>query len=193
MRRIFDAVDRNKNSSLRLEEIRNVSALTVAVDEEDLKHQVDSELNEIPDEELTGEQLMLKQQVNDIYEEIKNKVETKNTTMEHIMLNEMKFQANALATSKGLRDSFTKLGVANISVHEGNYILQQVRRANFGKFHCTYSDVINFLTRKRVNVAFLEKGFVDPLLAASVSQINQLKDEYDLTHYQLFKILAADE
>ena len=71
--------------------------------------------------------------------------------------------------------------------------MKQVRKANFGKFNCTYSDVIDFLTRKRINVAFLEKGFVDPLLAASVSQINTLKDEYELTLNQLFRLLSAGE
>ena len=55
-------------------------------------------------------------------------------------------------------------------------ILKDVRNASHGKFEVTYKDVIDFMTRKRINVAFLEKGFVDPILASTCTQIGQVRD-----------------
>ena len=71
-----------------------MSNLILKKDDDDVENKVDDfedEPNDVPDEELSPEELMLKQQVIDLYEEIKNKVETKNTTLEHIIHNEMKF------------------------------------------------------------------------------------------------------
>jgi len=46
-------------------------------------------------------------------------------------------------------------------------IVKDVRIANENKFEITYKDFIDFMTRMRINVAFLERGFMDPILAST--------------------------
>lgn len=84
------------------------------------------------------------------------------------MFQDLKFNPHMLATVNGLKQILEKLGITLTKV-EGDRLLRDVRNANYGKFECTYKDVIDFFTKKRINVAFLEKGFLDPLLAACVN------------------------
>lgn len=49
------------------------------------------------------------------------------------------------------------------------------------------------MTKKRINVAFVEKGFIDPLLANTVQAVNRVKDAHDFTYEQIFKTLDAEE
>lgn len=42
---------------------------------------------------------MIRQKINDLYEELKTKIETKNITLEHVFFTEMKYEPIALATS----------------------------------------------------------------------------------------------
>ena len=60
--------------------------------------------------------------------------------------------------------------------------------ANHNKINITYRDVIDYMTRKRINVAFKEKGFVDPLVAASCTQLDALRGQYGLALEQVFKL-----
>ena len=55
-----------------------------------------------------------------------------------------------------------------ISTTEAERILKDVRDHNFGKFECTYKNLVDFMTKKKINIAFIEKGFIDPLLANTV-------------------------
>jgi Ca2+-binding EF-hand superfamily protein len=48
------------------------------------------------------------------------------------------------------------------------------------------------LTKARINVQFLEKGFIDPMLANSVSQLALLSSYYSLSPHKFFKILDPD-
>jgi len=86
---------------------------------------------------------------------------------------------------------FEKLQIS-ISSADADYILKDVRKANSGKFECTYKDVIDYLTKRRINVAFLEKGFVDPLLAASVTALTRVREHYELTPEKFFRLLDAE-
>lgn len=79
-----------------------------------------------------------------------------------------------------------------ISNADGECILKDVRKANSGKFECTYKDVIDYLTKRRINTLFQEKGFIDPLLAASVSALTRVREHYELTPVKLFKLLDSD-
>jgi Ca2+-binding EF-hand superfamily protein len=44
------------------------------------------------------------------------------------------------------------------------------------------------MTRRRINVAFLDKGFVDPLIAKCCVEINKIKDGAELTFENMFNI-----
>jgi hypothetical protein len=52
-----------------------------------------------------------------------------------------------------------------LSKNEAEKILADVRKSANGRFECSFKDFIDFMTRKRINVAFFDKGFVDPLIA----------------------------
>jgi Ca2+-binding EF-hand superfamily protein len=85
-----------------------------------------------------------------------------------------------------------KLGIV-LSTNEADYILKDVRKHNYGKFECTYKNLVDFMTKNRINVAFVEKGFIDPLLANTVQALNRVKDVHDFTYEHLFRILDAEE
>lgn len=65
---------------------------------------------------------------------------------------------------KGLQQLFEKLGII-LSKNESEKVLEDLRTSNNGRYDCSFKDLVDFMTRKRVNVAFLDKGFVDPLIA----------------------------
>lgn len=69
---------------------------------------------------------------------------------------------------------------------EAERILADVRKANDGKFECSLKHFIDFMTRKRVNVAFVDKGFIDPLIAQCCQQLSRAKDTVSLTFEQLY-------
>ena len=64
---------------------------------------------------------------------------------------------------------------------EAERILADVRQANQGKFECSFKNFIDFMTRKRINVAFVDKGFVDPLIAQCCQNLAKAKDSMGLT------------
>jgi Ca2+-binding EF-hand superfamily protein len=97
-----------------------------------------------------------------------------------------------LATTQGVRNTLEKLNII-LSTAEAEQILKDVRKHNYGKFECTYKNLVDFMTKKRINVAFVEKGFIDPLLANTVQALNRVKDAYDFTYEQIFKVLDAEE
>ena len=71
-------------------------------------------------------------------------------------------------------------------------IVQDVRLANPHKMQTiTYKDMIDFFTRKRINVAFLERGFIDPILASTCTQIQAIKDQYEITYENIFDIFST--
>jgi hypothetical protein len=53
-----------------------------------------------------------------------------------------------------------------ISKNEVQAILTDIRKSFNGRYECSFKDLIDSMTRKRINVAFLDKGFVDPLIAS---------------------------
>ena len=54
---------------------------------------------QVEEEGLKGNEILERQKVNDIYEELKTKIEAKNITLEQILFNELKFDQNSLATT----------------------------------------------------------------------------------------------
>jgi hypothetical protein len=47
------------------------------------------------------------------------------------------------------------------------------------------------MTRRKINVAFLEKGFIDPLLASCTSALVGVMELYSFDHKQLFRVLSG--
>jgi hypothetical protein len=45
-------------------------------------------------------------------------------------------------------------------------MLSEVRKSLYGRFECSFKDFIDYMTKKRINVGFMDKGFVDPLIAS---------------------------
>lgn len=105
-------------------------------------------------------------------------LEHKNVTLEHVFYsqthgeNKEKDCSETLVlptqnvTKNGVQNNFAKLGIILTGPH-AEQIVKDVRLANSGKFEITYKDFIDFMTRKRINVAFLERGFIDPILAST--------------------------
>ncbi len=87
----------------------------------------------------------------------------------------MKFDPIALATTSGVRQALEKFHII-LSTAEAERILKDVRAHNCGKFECTYKNLIDFMIKKRINVAFVDKGFIDPLLANTVQALSKVKD-----------------
>lgn len=48
------------------------------------------------------------------------------------------------------------------------------------------------MTKKKINIALADKGFIDPLIANTVFQINRVKDQYEFTYEELFRLLDAE-
>ena len=108
LNRIFNLIDRNKNGKIRLEEIKTIIQLTLIPDEE--KGNADDANSDDADiANLKGDALMFRLKVNDLYEELKNRIETKNVTIEQILFTELQYLPNTLAVIAGIRQMFEKL------------------------------------------------------------------------------------
>lgn len=82
LHRIYSLIDRNKNGKIRLEQLKTIIQLTMVpedLDKEDGKGQYEWETDTA---NLKGDALMFRLKVNDLYEDLKNKIESKNVTME---------------------------------------------------------------------------------------------------------------
>lgn len=83
-----------------------------------------------------------------------------------------------------------KLGIV-VSQVQAERMLKDLRKVQNGKFECTYKDFVDYMTRRRINVAFLEKGFIDPLLASCTQALVSVKELYNFDYKALFKVLAG--
>jgi hypothetical protein len=52
-----------------------------------------------------------------------------------------------------------------LSKNEAENVLKDMRAALNNKFECSFKDFIDFLTKRRINSSFNDKGFVDPRIA----------------------------
>lgn len=95
---------------------------------------------------------------------MKERLEKKNTTLEALIYEQLKYMPNQFANTKGIQQLFEKLGII-LSRVEAEKVLKDVRDANYGRYECSFKEFVDFMTRKRINVAFFDKGFVDPLIA----------------------------
>jgi Ca2+-binding EF-hand superfamily protein len=118
---------------------------------------------------------------------VKETLESLNLTLETIVFGELKYLPTQLATAKGLQQVFERLEIV-LTKAEAERVLADVRKANHGKFECSFKSFIDFMTRKRINVAFVDKGFIDPLIAQCCQHLAKAKDSLGLTFEQLFGI-----
>ena len=102
--------------------------------------------------------------MDDLYEGVKERLEKKNTTLEAIIYDQLKYMPNQFVNTKGVQQVFEKLALV-LSKNEVDKILNDVRRGFNGRYECSFKDLVDFMTRRRINVAFFDKGFVDPLIA----------------------------
>lgn len=100
--KIFNLIDRNKNGKIRLEEIKTMIQLTLSFDEN--KNDSDEgNSDETDTANLKGDALMFRLKINDLYDELKNKIEAKNVTIDQILYTELQYIPNSLAVITGIR------------------------------------------------------------------------------------------
>ena len=68
-----------------------------------------------------------------------------------------------------------------MSKNEVDRIQNDIRMINYGRYECSFKDLIDYMTRKRINVSFLDKGFVDPLIASCCQNFIKSTSVFDLT------------
>lgn len=98
-KRIFDKLDATKNGTLRLDELKNVASILQVEDEENL-------VEELPNLEATASS-----ELEELYNQVKSKLETKNTSLDHIVFTVLKQQPMNLMNPKGCTQIFDKIGI----------------------------------------------------------------------------------
>lgn len=85
LKKVFNIIDRTDSGKIVIDDVRNISSLTMQPDETDESQLPNAEdLMETAPEDLKGVAILLRQQVNEIYEEVKSRLEQKNVTLEHV-------------------------------------------------------------------------------------------------------------
>ena len=79
-----------------MEEIKQISSL---IDNDDSAENQDAE----DDQKLEGEDLKLRQELDDLYEGVKERLEKKNTTLEAIIYDQLKYMPNQFVNTKGVQ------------------------------------------------------------------------------------------
>lgn len=129
--------------------------------------------------------MKLRQELDDLYESAKDKLEKKNTTIESIIFEQLKYMPNQFLTVKGIQQVFEKLSII-VSKNEAEHVLHDLRKHFNNRFELCFKDFIDFTTRKRISSAFVDKGFVDPMIAQCCQQVNKCANTYDITFEQIF-------
>ena len=86
LKRVFDIIDRTKSGRVRLEEVKSISSL--------LENEEENPDNNDDTLKLEGENLKLRQELDDLYETVKDRLEKKNTTLESIIYDQLKYMPN---------------------------------------------------------------------------------------------------
>jgi hypothetical protein len=74
------------------------------------------------------------------------------------------------ATEAGFAKACEKLEVS-VNALCAKRILGDLKNANNGRTECTWKQLVDFLTKSRINITYMDKGFIDPMLATSVNQL----------------------
>ena len=118
---MFEIIDKNKSGKVTMDEVRNISSMTMAQELDDMPQ---GDAMDLPEEDLKGNEILVRQQINDIYSDIKSKLEEKNATLEAIFYAQKDEESkkghrehheplhpNQLATKKGISTSFERLKI----------------------------------------------------------------------------------
>ena len=91
LKKVFEIVDKDRSGQIDIEEVRKLSLLTMRPDADDVAApSLADELMEANQEDLQGNDILLRHQVIEIYEEVKSKLEHKNVTLEHVFFTTVK-------------------------------------------------------------------------------------------------------
>lgn len=90
-----------------------------------------------------------------------------------------------------MQQVFEKLQLI-LSRNEAEAILADMRAANNGKFECSFKDFIDFLTKRRINSAFNDKGFVDPMIAQCCQQLSRCAQTYEISYEKIFDLFDTE-
>ena len=82
LKSVFGIIDNIKSGKLSIDQIRTAVQMTLRLDAEDMEEGVD--VIDVPQEDLKGEELMIRQETNLFYEEIKSKLEVKGLTLQAV-------------------------------------------------------------------------------------------------------------
>ena len=85
MKRTFDIIDKAKTGRVKLEDIKSIANM---LNNDEPVHSDDEEGSIPPDE------MKLRQELDDMYEQVKEKLEKKNTTLESIIYEQLKYMPN---------------------------------------------------------------------------------------------------
>ena len=90
LKKVYSIIDKDGGRKIDLEEVRNISNLTMRPDEADTDTlgPSDDVMEQAP-EDLRGRDILTRHQVNEIYEEVKSALERKNVTLEHVFFSQV--------------------------------------------------------------------------------------------------------
>ena len=98
---------------------------------------------------------------------------------------------NQFLNAKGVQQVFERIQII-LSKNEAEEVLADVRRHFNGRFECSFKDFLDFMTRRRINSAFSDKGFVDPMIAQCCQVLAKSANTYDISFEQIFNIFDSD-
>ena len=110
LHKIFDIIDKNKSGAIRMDELRGIAAFVMTPQEKEDTDWAGEEGAGPVDGRSDGD-ILLHGQIVDLFEELKTKIEAKNTSLDAVFFTELKFGTHDQATAAGLQEAFHKLGI----------------------------------------------------------------------------------
>jgi hypothetical protein len=95
LKRTFDILDKSKAGRVRLEDIKSIAAMLDSDNQSDGEE--DADVAGMPPSEIK-----LRKELDDLYEQVKDKLEKKNTTFESIIYDLLKFLPNQFVNAKSI-------------------------------------------------------------------------------------------
>lgn len=112
LKKVFSIIDKDGSGKIVIEEVKAVSKLVMRADENDSDMlPISDDIMEQASEDLKGKDILIRQQINDIYEEIKSKLEQKNVTLEHVFFSQVHTEGKEVIENVLPMQNLTKNGV----------------------------------------------------------------------------------
>ena len=87
LHKVFSIIDKDKSNKIVIEEVRAISKMTMTPEDQD-ETGISPDVMDQAEEDLRGKDILIRQQINDIYDEVKSKLESKNNTLEHVFFSQ---------------------------------------------------------------------------------------------------------